>query len=76
MSLKIIQLPVPESSQLNISDFSPEENYLMLKIGSSCLLEGRKAVSGLSQKEIYQKIEEDFKADVKKMELDLLVQNT
>jgi hypothetical protein len=74
MSLKIIQLPVPENSQLNISDFSPEENYLMLKIGSSCLLEGRKAVSGLSQKEIYQKIEEDFKAEVKKMELDLLVQ--
>ena len=56
MSLKNIQLAVPESFDKNMSDFSPEENALILKIGTNCILEGRKAVVGLTQKEIQQKI--------------------
>ena len=57
MSLKTIQITVPKNKILqDISSFSPEENYLMLKIGSDCLLEGRKVVTGLSQDEIYEKI--------------------
>ena len=57
MSLKTINLTIPENKTLlpEITSFTPEENYLMLKIGSSCLLEGRKVVAGLTQKEIYQK---------------------
>ena len=62
MSLKIINITIPEDCVLqNIDSFSPQENYLMLKIGSSCLLEGRKVVAGLSQKEIYKKYACKFK---------------
>ena len=65
MSLKIIHLTVPDENPLpDIENFSPEENYLMLKIGSSCLLEGRKVVTNLTNDEIYRKIENDFKKEI------------
>jgi hypothetical protein len=74
MSLKIINITIPEESVLNIEDFSPEENYLMLKIGSQCLLEGRKVVSNLTQKEIYQKIKNESKEEIQKLEMNILVE--
>jgi hypothetical protein len=51
MLLKIITLTIPEESIIDIGNFTPEENLLMLKIVSICLLEGRKVVAGLTQKE-------------------------
>jgi len=73
MSLKIINITIPEERIIqNIDSFSPEENYLMLKIGSSCLLEGRKVVAGLTQKEIYQKIKDESKGEIQKLEMDIL----
>jgi len=74
MSLKIINITIPEESVLNIEDFSPQENYLMLKIGSQCLLEGRKVVSNLTQKEIYQKIKNESKEEIRKLEMNILVE--
>ena len=74
MSLKIINLTIPEESILNIGDFSPEENYQMLKIGSQCLLEGRKAVAGLTQKEIHQKIKNESKDEIQKLEMNIMVE--
>jgi ElaB/YqjD/DUF883 family membrane-anchored ribosome-binding protein len=67
MSLKTINITIPEDKTLPeiISTFSPEENYMMLKIGSQSLDEGRKSAIGFSQKEIYQKIRD---------ELDILVE--
>jgi hypothetical protein len=46
----------------------------MLKIGSNCLKEGRNAVAGLTQKEIYNKIKDETKSEIQKLELDLLVE--
>jgi len=74
MSLKIINITIPEESILDIGDFSPEENLLMLKIGSSCLLEGRKVVVGLSQKQIYQKIKDESKEEIQKLEMNILLE--
>jgi hypothetical protein len=74
MSLKVIQLTIPEESNLNISDFSPEENYLMLKIGSNCLIEGRKVVAGLTQKDIYQKIKNESKEEIQRLETNILLE--
>ena len=74
MSLKIIKLTIPEESILNIGDFTPEENYQMLKIGSQCLLEGRKAVAGLTQKEIHQKIKNESKDEIQRLEMNILVE--
>jgi hypothetical protein len=75
MSLKLINLTIPnEKPDLNISSFSPEENYLMLKIGSSCLLEGRKVVGGLTQNELYEKIKNESKNEILKLERDILLE--
>ena len=46
----------------------------MLKIGSDCLREGRNALAGMSQIEIYNKIKGESKEEIRKIELDLVVQ--
>jgi hypothetical protein len=76
MSLKIINLTIPEERILPdiMASFSPEENFIVLKIGSQCLEEGRKSVIGFSQKEIYQKIKDKNKEEIEKLELDILVE--
>ena len=73
---KTLQLTIPDEQVIPeiIVNFSPEENYLMLKIGSECLKEGRNAVVGLTQKEIYEKIKDETKEEVKRLELDIIVQ--
>ena len=76
MSLRIINITIPADDVVPdiISTFTPEENLLMLKIGSNCLKEGRQAVAGLTQKEIYNKIKDESKSEIEKLELDLLVE--
>jgi hypothetical protein len=75
MSFKIINITIPEERLLpELSNFSPEENYMILKIGSSCILEGRKVVAGLTQKEIYQKIKNESKDEIHKLEMDILLE--
>lgn len=73
---KTLQLTIPDEEVIPeiIVNFSPEENYLMLKIGSECLKEGRNAVVGLTQKEIYEKIRSETKDEVQRLELDIIVQ--
>jgi len=73
---KVIHLTIPDNENVPniIATFTPEENYLMLKIGSECLKEGRNAAIGLSQKEIYQKIKDETKEEVERLELDIVIQ--
>jgi hypothetical protein len=73
---QIIHITIPKDVIINeeINTFTPAENYLMLKIGSECLLESRKAIVNLTQKEIYNKIKEESKEDIEKLELDIIVQ--
>lgn len=73
---KILTLTIPDNENAPdiLTTFSPEENFLILKIGCECLKEGRNAVIGLSQKEIYQKIKDETKEEVHRLELDIVVQ--
>jgi hypothetical protein len=73
---KTIVLTIPDVENVPeiLSSFSPEENYLMLKIGSDCLREGRNAVAGLTQKEIYAKIKDEASGEVHRLEMDIIVQ--
>ena len=77
MSGKIIQIEIPEDKIISnvVSCFTPEENYLMIKIGSECIIEGRKAVTSLTQNEIYQKLKNETRKEVEKLERDLLVKD-
>jgi phage host-nuclease inhibitor protein Gam len=76
MSYKIIQLSIPEDKIVdeNIYTFSPEENYQMIKIGCECLLEAKKVVIALSQKEIYEKVRGETEEEIKKRDIDLIVE--
>lgn len=73
---KVIKLTIPVNEEIPgfANDFSPEENLIMLKIGSECLREARTAIAGLSQKEIYEKIREETRVQREKLELDLIVE--
>jgi hypothetical protein len=69
MSLIVVQITIPNDKNIPdiISTFSPEENYLMLKIGSDTLREGRKVITNLTSDDVYRKIENDFKKDIEKL---------
>ena len=74
MSYKVINITVPSNAIVEDDNiFSPEENYMILKIGRECLIEGRKAVIGLTQKEMSEKIKNEYMEQIKKMETELLV---
>ena len=76
MSTKIINLTIPKNELVPefVSLFSPEENYLMIKIGGECLFKARTLIAGLSQKEIYNKIKEESKEDIERLEMDVLIE--
>jgi hypothetical protein len=70
MSVKVVQITIPSDRNLPdiISIFSPEENYLMIKIGSETLSEGRKVVTNLTSDDAYRKIESDFKKEIENLD--------
>jgi len=74
--LKLLEINIPNDKSLPeiIKTFTPEENYLMIKIGSECLVEGREAISKLTQQEITQKIKEETKKDLMKLEQEILLE--
>ena len=73
MSVKVINITIPNDRSIPdiISTFSPEENYLMLKIGSDTLREGRKVVTNLTSDEVYRKIENDFKKEIESLDSEI-----
>jgi len=66
MSIKIINITIPGDAIIPdvLSTFSPEENYIMLKIGSETLSEGRKVVANLTSDEIFKKVRNDFEKEI------------
>ena len=70
MSLKVVQITIPSDRNLPdiINSFSPEENYLMIKIGCETLREGRKVVTNLTSDDVYRKIESDFKKEIESLD--------
>lgn len=76
--LKIIQITIPDDKIIPdvITTFSPEENYLILKIGIDVLMEGRKVVTKLTSDEVYKKIENEFKKDIEKLDNQIMIEKT
>jgi hypothetical protein len=75
MTLKIITITIPEDKIIPpIQDFTTEENYLMLKIGAECLIEGRKRAIALSQDDIYDKIRAESRVEIEKLETEILIE--
>jgi hypothetical protein len=74
MSIKIINITVPGDAIIPdvLSIFSPEENYIMLKIGSETLSEGRKVVANLTSDEIFKKVRNDFEKEIEKLNSEII----
>jgi hypothetical protein len=62
----ILQISIPNNKIIPniISTFTPEENYIMLQIGSNAIIEARKSVISLSNK----KISEEYKIKINELE--------
>ena len=62
----ILQISIPNNKIIPniISTFTPEENYIMLQIGSNAITEARKSVISLSNK----KISEEYKIKINELE--------
>jgi len=73
MSIKIINITVPGDAIIPdvLTTFSPEENYMMLKIGSETLSEGRKVVANLTSDEIFKKVRTDFDKEIEKLNVEI-----
>jgi len=76
MTTKIINIVVPIDWNCPdiMSTLNSEENAFILNTGCEMMKEARNLVAGLSQKDIYNKIREESKSELQKLELDLLVQ--
>jgi hypothetical protein len=76
MTTKMINITVPLSwtAPEIMNTLNAEENAFILNTGCEMIKEARSLVVGLSQKEIYNKIREESKSEIQKLELDLLVQ--
>ena len=60
--LKEIRITIPNNKNLpdEIHQFSADENYIMLKIGSDCLMEGKRGLMNISHTEISNKLQDTF----------------
>ena len=76
MSLRVLNITIPNDKNVPdiISTFTPEENYLMLKIGSYTLSEGRKSLTNLTNDEVYKKIECEFKKEIENLDKEILIE--
>ena len=74
MSLKIINIAVPGDAIIPeiLTTFSPEENYMMLKIGSESLSEGRKLVMNSTSDEIFKKVKNDCNKEIEKLNSEII----
>ena len=66
INIIILQISIPNNKIIPniISTFTPEENYIMLQIGSNAITEARKSVISLSNK----KISEEYKIKINELE--------
>ena len=69
-----IAVPLSWTAPEIMNTLNAEENAFILNTGCEMIKEARSLVAGLSQNEIYNKIREESKSEIQKLELDLLVQ--
>ena len=74
--LKLVEIYIPQDKILPelLKTFSPEENYIMLKIGSESLIEGRKATMMLTSDEIEKKMKIDFEKNKEKFNTEIEIE--
>ena len=76
MSTKLVKIEVPLDWDVpeELNKMSPEESAFILDVGCETIKDARILVAGLSQKEIYNRIREESKSEIDKLEMNLLVE--
>ena len=73
--VRIITLMVPPGSQLpDLTDFTPAQTLCALIIGANSVREAITSVAALTQKEISERIKEENREQIRKLEMDLIVE--
>jgi hypothetical protein len=78
METRLINIAVPINWKIPeiLNSLNPEEIGFILTNGCEMIKEARNIVVNLSQKEIYNKVREEANGEIKKLEMDLLVQKS
>ena len=78
---RLISIPTEKDFPSGIEDFSQEENYIMLKIGSEAIKTSRNMLTSITEKEIYNSLSREFLSKeeilhekIKKKDIDLTVE--
>ena len=78
---RLISIPLDKDFPKGMDDFSQEENYIMLKVGSDAIKTSRNMLTNITEKEIYNSLnkeflskEEELKVKIQKKEIDLIVE--
>lgn len=73
---KTVIITIPDDTDLPkiVSTFSPEKLLLALNIGCKCIEESEQSLLGLTQETIYNKIKEETRVQLEKMEMSLTVE--
>lgn len=76
MSFSILNITIPSDKQLPdiINSFTPEENYLMLKIGCETIKECKKSIANLTSEEIFKKVKGDFEKEIEKLNMNIIIE--
>ena len=71
MSTKLVKIEVPLDWDVpeELNKMSPEESAFILDVGCETIKDARILVAGLSQKEIYNRIREESKSEIDKLEM-------
>lgn len=70
----IIQIPIEKEIPSILSSFNVNENYVMLQIGINAIMEAKKSVIELTNKEIYKNISEEYKNKINELENEILLE--
>ena len=73
---KTVIITIPDDGELPkiVSSFTPEKVLLALNIGCRCIEESEQSLLGLTQESIYNKIKEETRGQMEKMEMDLIME--
>jgi hypothetical protein len=69
-----IQIPCDENLPEKLLEFTPEKVLLAINIGYKCVLDAEQSILELTEEMIYNKVKEETSGELKRLELDLLVE--
>jgi hypothetical protein len=69
-----IQIPCDENLPERFFELSPEKVLLAINVGYKCILDAEQSMLGLTEEMIYNKVKDETKDELKRLEIDLLIE--